>query len=215
MLATAQWWGARVTGAHGRRSAAARTLATILVAAALWGGAASAQTTPSRAAAPKAIPAQATITAPASNAAAVPSDDPSFLSFGGGGFDVLHNYTAGEFTGEYRFGQKLWIFKPFLGLMGTTDRAFYGYGGFLVDIYLGNRWVLMPNAAFGYYDKGNGKDLGAHPEFRTGAEFAYRFDDRSRLGFSFHHISNAGISKKNPGEEEMTLVFSLPFNLLK
>jgi lipid A 3-O-deacylase len=201
-----------VTGTHGTRSAAARALAAILTLAALWSGAATAQTAPSRA--PKATPAQA-ITAPPPNAAAVSGDDPSFLSFGAGGFDVLHNYTAGEFTGEYRFGQKLWIFKPFLGVMGTTDRAFYGYGGFLVDIYFGNRWVLMPNAAFGYYDKGNGKDLGAHPEFRTGAEFAYRFDDRSRLGFSFHHISNAGIGKKNPGEEEMTLVFSLPFDLLK
>jgi lipid A 3-O-deacylase len=187
-------------------------LAALLVTAAFWGGEASAQTTPSRT--PKAIPAQA-ITAPAPNAAAASGEDPSFISLGAGGFDILHNYTAGEATGEYRFGQKLWIFKPFLGVMGTTKRAFYGYGGFLVDIYLGNRWVLMPNAAFGYYDMGSGKDLGAHPEFRTGAEFAYRFDDRSRLGVSFHHISNAGIGKKNPGEEEMTLVFSLPFNLLK
>jgi lipid A 3-O-deacylase len=190
-------------------------LAAMLAAAALWGGAASAQTPPSRTTAPKATPAQATTTAPAPNAAAVRVDDPSYLSFGAGGFDVLHNYTAGEFTGEYRFGQKLWIFKPFLGAMGTTDGAFYGYGGFLVDIYIGNRWVIMPNAAFGYYAKGSGKDLGAHPEFRTGAEFAYRFDDRSRLGLSFHHISNAGIGTKNPGEEEMTLVFSLPFDLLK
>ena len=189
-------------------------LAALLVTTAFWGGAASAQTTPSRATTPKAIPAQA-IAAPPPNAAAVSGDDPSFVSLGAGGYDVLHSNTAGEFTGEYRFGQKLWIFKPFLGLMGTTDRAFYGYGGFLVDIYFGNRWVLMPNAAYGYYDKGNGKDLGSHSEFRTGAEFAYRFDDRSRLGVSFHHISNAGIGKKNPGEEEMTLVFSLPFNLLK
>jgi lipid A 3-O-deacylase len=188
-------------------------LAGIVATLVLGGGTASAQSTPPRT--PKAVPAQATIAAPAPMAAATSSDDPGFLSFGAGAFDVLHNFTAGEFRGEYRFGQKLWVFKPFLGLMGTTDRAFYGYGGFLVDIYIGNRWVVMPNAAFGYYDKGNGKDLGAHPEFRTGAEFAYRFDDRSRLGFTFHHISNAGIGKKNPGEEEMALVFSLPFDLLK
>jgi lipid A 3-O-deacylase len=187
-------------------------LAAALATVVLWGGAASAQSTPPPA---KAIPAQATTTAPAPTQGAPGSEDPSFLSFGAGAFDVLHNFTAGEVRGEYRFGQKLWIFKPFLGLMGTSDRAFYGYGGFLVDIYIGNRWVVMPNAAFGYYDNGNGKDLGAHPEFRTGAEFAYRFDDRSRLGFTFHHISNAGIGKKNPGEEEMAIVFSLPFDLLK
>jgi lipid A 3-O-deacylase len=141
--------------------------------------------------------------------------DPPFISVAAGGFDILHNFTAGEFRAEYRFNQKLFIFKPFLGVLGTTDRAFYGYGGFLVDIYLGNRWVLMPNAAVGYYSKGNGKDLGNHVEFRTGGEFAYRFDDRSRLGVSFNHISNASLGKNNPGEEEMALVFSLPFTLLK
>jgi lipid A 3-O-deacylase len=143
------------------------------------------------------------------------ADDPSFVSFGAGVYDMLHDNTAGEIRGEYRFGQKLWIFKPFVGAMGTSKSAFYGYGGFLVDIYLGNRWVVMPNAAVGYYDNGNGKDLGSHTEFRTGAELAYRFDDRSRLGVTFHHISNAGIGKRNPGEEEMAVIFSLPFTLLK
>lgn len=146
---------------------------------------------------------------------ALAEDDPSFLSFAAGAFDVLHNNTAGEFRGEYRFGTKLFIFKPFVGLLGTTDRAFYGYGGFLVDLYLSPRWVLMPNAAVGYYDRGNGKNLGSHTEFRTGAEIAYRFDNRSRLGFSFNHISNAGISKTNPGEEEMAIVYSIPFDLFK
>ena len=193
----------------------ATLLAAMMAATMLWGGAASAQSTPARAATPKAIPAQATTTAPPPSAAAASRDDPAFVSLGLGGFDVLHNYTAGQARGEYRFSQKLWIFKPFLGMEGTTKRSFYGYGGFLVDIYLGNRWVIMPNAAFGYYDNGAGKDLGSHAEFRTGAEFAYRFDDRSRLGFTFHHISNAGIAKRNPGEEEMLVVFSLPFDLLK
>jgi hypothetical protein len=164
-----------------------RSFVALIVAALLWNGGANAQSAPVPAAPVKTVPA-----------APIRSDDPAFISVGVGAYDVLHSNTAGEFRGEYRFSQKLWIFKPFLGMEGTTKRAFYGYGGFLVDIYLGNRWVLMPNA-----------------EFRTGAEFAYRFDDRSRLGFTFHHISNAGISKRNPGEEEMLVVFSLPFDLLK
>jgi lipid A 3-O-deacylase len=199
----------------GTKPQGARLPVAVLAIVTLWGGAASAQSMPSPAMPPTAIPAQATITAPAPTDTATRNDDPGFVSLGAGAFDVLHDFTAGEFRGEYRFGQKLWIFKPFLGLMGTTDGAFYGYGGFLVDIYIGNRWVVMPNVAVGYFDKGSGKDLGAHTEFRSGAEFAYRFDDRSRLGFTFHHISNAGIGKHNPGEEEMALVFSLPFDLLK
>jgi lipid A 3-O-deacylase len=144
------------------------------------------------------------------------ADDPPFISIAAGGFDILHNNTAGEFRAEYRFADKqLFIFKPFLGVFGTTDKAFYGYGGIRVDIYLGSRWVLMPNGAFGYYQHGQGKNLGGVAEFRTGAEFAYRFDDRSRLGLSFNHISNAGFYKRNPGEEEAAIVYSIPFNLLK
>jgi lipid A 3-O-deacylase len=194
MLASCGALGDILTRKHGARWVVA--LATLAVA---WSGAASGQSTPPKTATP----------------AAVRSADPSFVSFGVGAYDVLHSDTAGEVRGEYRFGQKLWIFKPFLGAEATTKRAFYGYGGFLVDIYLGNRWVVMPNAAFGYYSNGAGKDLGSHAEFRTGAEFAYRFDDRSRLGFTFHHISNAGIGKRNPGEEEMLVMFSLPFDFLK
>ena len=152
----------------------------------------------------------------ASQAAEAPADDPPFVSIAAGGFDILHNNTAGEFRAEYRFADKqLFILKPFLGIFGTTDKAFYGYGGFRVDIYLGSRWVLMPNAAIGYYQHGQGKNLGGVAEFRTGAEFAYRFDDRSRLGISFNHISNAGIYQRNPGEEEAALVYSIPFDLLK
>lgn len=191
--------GDSLTRKHGGRSSIA-----LAVVALLWNGAANAQSAQ--------VPAAPAKTAPA---APIRSDDPAFLSVGAGAFDALHSNTAAEFRGEYRFSQKLWIFKPFLGMEGTTKRAFYGYGGFLVDIYFGNRWVLMPNVAFGYYDNGAGKNLGSHAEFRSGAEFAYRFNDRSRLGFTFHHISNAGISKTNPGEEEMLVVFSLPFDLLK
>jgi lipid A 3-O-deacylase len=144
------------------------------------------------------------------------SDDPSFISLGVGGFDVLHNETAGEFRAEYRSDYKLLGFlKPFGGVMGTTDRAFYGYGGFGIDLYFGSRWVLTPNAAVGFYERGSGKDLGSTIEFRTGAEFAYRFDDRSRLGLAFNHISNAGIDKRNPGEESLVLVYSIPFSLFK
>ena len=51
------------------------------------------------------------------------------------------------------------------------------------------------------YGEGDGKDLGHAIEFRSGIEVAYRFDDYSRLGLSFTHISNAGLDERNPGVE--------------
>ena len=153
------------------------------------------------------------LAAPAARA----EDDPAFISLYAGGYDIIgkNSHTTGLVGGEYRFATKLWIFKPFLGALGTGNGSAYGYGGFLVDIYLSPRWVLTPNGAFGYFHQGGGTEMGSRAEFRTGAEVAYRFDDRSRLGLQFHHISNAGIGKHNPGEEDAAIVFSIPFDLFK
>ncbi|MSP89442.1 MAG: acyloxyacyl hydrolase [Alphaproteobacteria bacterium] len=144
--------------------------------------------------------------------AARAQDDPAFLSVGAGVFDINDSQKAGEVRLEYRFARRFWMFKPFFGASGTTDAAAYGYGGVLIDIHFGPRWVLMPSAAFGLYRDGSGKKLGHAAEFRTGAELAYRFDNRSRLGLAFHHISNASIGEKNPGTEILSLIYSAPFD---
>ena len=70
----------------------------------------------------------------------------------------------------------------------------------------------MPVATVGYYSKGDGEDLGSPVEFKTGAEFAYRFDEGWRVGVAFDHISNAGLTKRNPGTELLLLMVSLPIN---
>ena len=141
-------------------------------------------------------------------------DDPSFIAFHVGGYDVNDNETAGQLNIEYRSDWDEWYLKPFGGVMATTDAAVYGYAGFMLDIYFGRRIVFTPNVAVGLYSDGDGKDLGSVIEFRSGVELAYRFDSRTRLGVAFHHISNASISDNNPGTETLTLVLSLPLNNL-
>ena len=54
------------------------------------------------------------------------------------------------------------------------------------------------------------KVLGNNAEFRTGLGVAYQFDDGWRLGADFHHISNAGLGKKNPGVEIAALTLAVP-----
>jgi len=155
----------------------------------------------------------ATVPGPA-KADGITLDGPStaLWQIGAGGYDVLHNYTAGMFRGEYRFGTPLWVLTPIVGGEVTTDGGLYGYGGFALNIYLGDSWVLVPNEAVGLWERGDGKNLGSTIEFRSGAEIDYRFADEQRIGFSFHHISNAGIGKHNPGEEEALVLWSLPFS---
>ena len=143
-------------------------------------------------------------------------DDPSFIALGAGAFDILHDGTAGEFRGEFRSGHRLLgLLKPFVGASVTTDGAAFGYGGFGIDVYFGQHWVLTPNVAVGAFGRGSGKDLGSTVEFRSGAELDYRFDDRSRLGLAFHHTSNAGIGSRNPGAETLMLMYGIPVDLFR
>jgi len=143
------------------------------------------------------------------------ADDPSFVSIGGGVYDVFHNFTAGQFRGEYRFADEFFYLKPFVGALVTTDASVLAYWGLRLDLYFGDRWVLTPNAAVGAFGRGSGKNLGSVVEFKTGGEFAYRFDDHARLGLQFDHISNAGIGKHNPGTESFVLMYSIPIGDMK
>ncbi len=150
------------------------------------------------------------LTAGALASTASAEDDPHFLTLAAGYYDINDDMGAAEFRAEFRARDKLWIFKPFGGVMGTSDAAIYGYAGLLVDIYFGRRIVLTPSLAAGLYEDGDGKDLGHVVEFRSSIELAYRFDDRSRLGVSFYHLSNAGLSDNNPGTEVLSLSYSIP-----
>ncbi len=142
--------------------------------------------------------------------------EPIKFAIGAGAFDVTpsssnrDSRTAGEFRGEVRFGDLLGPVAPLIGAMGTSDGGVYAYGGFGIDINFTPNWVLTPNAAAGYFYRGNGTNLGSWWEFRTGAEFAYRFADLSRLGVTVHHISNAGLTKRNPGAQSVALMYSIP-----
>jgi lipid A 3-O-deacylase len=147
---------------------------------------------------------------PAAQAQNKGADDPSFLAFSAGYFDINDDFDAAEGRVEYRHRGKLWIFKPFVGAMATSDQAAYGYAGVLVDVYLGRRWVVTPSFAPGLYRKGDGKDLGGAIEFKSQLEISYRFDDRSRLGLGISHMSNASIYDRNPGTETLFLTYALP-----
>ena len=138
------------------------------------------------------------------------ADDPAFLAFGAGYFDINDNKDAAEFHIEYCGSNRFWLFKLIVGGMATSDAAIYGYAGVNVDLFFGRRFVLTPNFADGLYHDGDGKDLGHVVEFRSGVELAYRFDTRSRLGVALHHISNASLDNNNPGTEILALVYSLP-----
>src|SRR5882724_4821946 len=144
--------------------------------------------------------------------------DPPSIGVGAGAFDIIPNtkhrfsQTSAQLQGEYRFGDVLWIVAPFVGLMGTSAGGFYGYAGFGFDVNFGTNWVVTPTFAGGYFYRGSGTNLGSWWEFRSGAEFDYRFENRTRLGVAFYHMSNAGLAKNNQGEQALLLVYSVPLH---
>lgn len=139
------------------------------------------------------------------------AEDPDFIMAGAGAFDFNDNETTGMVTAQYRSDRKFFYLKPFAGLDVNFDYGGMVYAGVLMDIYLGRRIVVTPNFAPGFYWEADGKDLGYPLEFRSSLEISYRFDNRSRLGVSVSHISNASLSDNNPGTELIMLTYSHPF----
>ncbi len=140
-------------------------------------------------------------------------EDTALLAIGAGYYDIYWKRDdATEFRMEYRAEKKFWELKPFAAVAGTTNGDIFVGAGVLMDLYVGQRWVVTPSLAPHYYNKGSSskKDLGHDIEFRSQLEIAYQFDDRSRLGLSFSHYSNASLGDKNPGSETLLVNYAIP-----
>lgn len=94
--------------------------------------------------------------------------------------------------------------------MANSAGSLHAFGGFLLDVYLGDRFVVTPSFAPGLYSAGRGKDLGFPVEFRSQLEVSYRFSSGTRIGVGMNHISNAKLGHINPGIESVSFTLSTP-----
>ena len=88
--------------------------------------------------------------------------------------------------------------SPITGLMITADNAGYIYTGVQAQYKIGNLY-FTPSFAPGLYHEGDGKDLGHILEFKSELQISLDLSSSSELGFSYNHLSNASLGKKNPG----------------
>ena len=98
--------------------------------------------------------------------------------------------------------------SPITGGFLTENSAVYLYSGVQSEFDLGFM-SITPSFAPGYYNSGNGKDLGHALEFKTEVQVSFDLSKDSQLGMSYNHISNASLGTKNPGAN------SYMFNFLK
>lgn len=154
---------------------------------------------------------------------------PDTLTFGGGWFEEVFEAASlrrdADFRLEHRWGLSLlsaadesltsldpyFQIRPFAGVETTMRQAFYGFGGVLFDILVGPHIVLTPSLAVGIYTQGNDKRLGSPLEFRSTAEAGWRFDNGFRLTAYVSHMSNAELTKVNPGAEMAGAYIHIPF----
>src|SRR5690348_5849170 len=111
------------------------------------------------------------------------AQEPDLLAVGAGAYNVLHKDKEAQLRLEYRFSYRfLYIIRPILGAFGTDRGTLFGYGGFRLDAEIGRHFVITPEATVGAWRRGSNstKNLGGPLEFKTGGEFAYRFNNDAR-----------------------------------
>ena len=138
-------------------------------------------------------------------------DEPSYLDLGAGAFDILstRHKLSGEGNAELRLGEKLFGIGPAAGLLVNGQGGVFAYAGIYADLRFAH-FVFTPLVGLGAYSQGHSENLGGTFEFRLSAAFAYEFDDLSRLGLRFGHISNAGLQSMNPSDNEALATYSIP-----
>jgi len=101
-------------------------------------------------------------------------------------------------------------FKPVTGAFMTGKSSVYLYTGIEGQYGIGPLKIL-PSFAPGYYEKGDGKDLGDVLEFKSEIKLSLDIFENSKLGYSYSHISNNDWGATNPGTDNQQITFSKNF----
>lgn len=134
-----------------------------------------------------------------------------YINYGVGIFDVTDGYhQTGELRLEYKASDQWYGIGYQVGLNMSSRESTYWFAGFNYDWTIWNGLFVSPNVSIGYYDQGDGKDLGGPREFRSAIDLGWEFENAHRLSFTLSHISNARLYDKNPGQETIAVVYSLP-----
>ena len=99
---------------------------------------------------------------------------------------------------------------PVSGGFMTGDSSVYLYTGIEGQYGVG-RLKILPSFTPGYYEKGDGKDLGSVLEFKSEIKIGFDIFENSKLGYSYSHISNNDWGDTNPGTDNQQITFSKNF----
>ena len=101
--------------------------------------------------------------------------------------------------------------SPITGGFITENSAAYIYTGIEWNVDMGGGLSFTPSFTPGLYHEGDGKDLGHVIEFKSELQISLDLSATSQFGFSYNHISNASLGKKNPGANSYMFNFFKSF----
>ena len=140
------------------------------------------------------------------------------ISFYTGTFDVIDKEGDDQttlFGIEHKNPNLFWDtffgnFKPVTGAFVTGNSSIYLYTGIEAQYGIGPLKIL-PSFTPGYYEKGDGKDLGSALEFKSEVKIGLNIFENSKLSYSYSHISNNDSGETNPGTDNQHIIFSKNF----
>ena len=142
--------------------------------------------------------------------------DKTELNFFTGMFDFSDTKQASGLLGLQHQNDELFRdsflgkLSPITGGFLTEKSAFYLYTGAQAEYDLG-LFTITPSFAPGYYNSGDGKDLGSVLEFKSEIQMSLNLSDSTEFGMSYNHISNASLGDKNPGANSYMINFLKQF----
>ena len=101
-------------------------------------------------------------------------------------------------------------FSPVSGGFMTGKSSVYLYTGVQAEYDLG-LINIIPSFSPGYYNSGDGKDLGSALEFKSEIKFDIDIFKNSKIGYSYNHISNNDWGDINPGTDNQQISISSKF----
>ena len=101
--------------------------------------------------------------------------------------------------------------QPITGIMVTPDYQGYIYTGIQLNKKIGENLNFTPSFTPGLYSRGKGKPLYHILQFKSELQISWETKNNNIFGFSFNHISNAGIGDRNPGANNYMLNYIKKF----
>jgi hypothetical protein len=136
-------------------------------------------------------------------------EDESGLNVSTGVIDFGKDFETAEVGIGYRFPTDWCLgLGPNVGAFLTADGSYYLYAGTDQRISIGRSWFIDVITSVGFYEAGDGKDIGGELEFRSGIAVGRRLQGGSRVSFGFFHLSNSSYYRRNPGVNSLLLRWS-------